>query len=314
MGYLLDGEWKEQAVNPETKDGEFHRQVQKFRDEINEKGSFPPEKNRYHLYVSLACPWAHRALIMRKLKGLEEMIDVSVVSPDMLKDGWSFEKNHEGSTGDRLYDKEFLRDIYTIADPKFTGRVTVPVLFDKNTKRIVNNESSEVIRIFNSAFNELSGNHSDFYPKELQSEIDEINEYIYENINNGVYKTGFARNQKAYEHNFCSLFSALDKIEERLEGQDYLVGGKLTEADIRLWTTLIRFDAVYFTHFKCNQKMIKDYQNLSRFTRKLYQHEAFQSTTDFAQIKRHYYYSHETLNPFRIVPIGPDLDPIIFTN
>ena len=308
MGLLVNGKWKVQEVNPETEDGEFHRQKQKFRSCIEEGGEFPPEEGRYHLYVSYACPWAHRTLVMRKLKGLEKFIDYSVVSPEMLKDGWSFKQTDPGVTEDKVFDREFLRDVYTAADPNFTGRVTVPVLFDMKNERIVNNESADILRIFNSQLGAFAENQDDFYPQVLRAQIDEVNEDVYENINNGVYKTGFARKQEAYDHNFKSLFEALERQEKRLEGKDYLAGDRLTEADIRLFTTLIRFDAVYFTHFKCNKQMIKDYKNLGRYLKNLYSIKAFYETTRLDHIKRHYFYSHETLNPFRLIPLGPDLD------
>lgn len=308
MGMLIEGKWKVEAVNPESDDGEFHRQKQKFRNSIEKNGEFPPEKNRYHLYVSHACPWAHRTLIMRQLKGLEEAIDVSVVSPEMLENGWSFKKTDEGVTGDKLYGLEFLRDIYVKADEKFTGRVTVPVLWDKKNNKIVNNESSDLIRILNSGFSNLAKRGEDYCPEELMDQIEEVNADVYENINNGVYKTGFARTQEAYEKNFHPLFESLERQEKRLEGNEFLVGERLTEADIRLYTTLVRFDAVYFTHFKCNKRMIKDFKNLNRYLKKLYRMDAFKDTTHFEHIKKHYFYSHETLNPFRIVPLGPDLE------
>lgn len=308
MGMLVDGQWKVQEVNPQTKDGEFHRQTQKFRFSIEKGGEFEPESGRYHLYISHACPWAHRTLIMRALKGLEAAIDISIVAPDMLENGWSFQKYDSEVTGDKLFGFEYLKDVYVKADSKFTGRVTVPILWDKKTDRIVNNESSEIIRIFNSSFDGISKESPDYYPNELKKEIDEVNEDVYHNINNGVYKTGFARNQRAYEHNFISLFECLERQEKRLEGKEFLVGDTLTEADIRLWTTLVRFDAVYFTHFKCNKKMIKDYKNLDAYLKRLYAMPEFGGTTNLDHIKRHYYYSHETLNPFRLVPIGPELN------
>lgn len=308
MGVLIKGKWKVQAVNPESEDGEYHRQKQQFRDSIKEGGEFPPEKGRYHLYISYACPWAHRSLIMRKLKGLEDFIDYSVVSPEMLENGWSFKQTDPGVTEDKIFGKEHLKDVYVEADPEFTGKVTVPVLMDIKNGKIVNNESSEIIRIFNSELGEFAKSPEDYYPSDLRDDIDEVNEDIYHNINNGVYKTGFARTQEAYEKNFKALFDSLDRQEKRLEGRDFLVGETLTEADIRFYTTLVRFDAVYFTHFKCNKRMIKDYKNLSRYLKSLYSIDAFKSTTNLRHIKRHYYYSHETLNPFRLVPLGPDLD------
>lgn len=307
MGMLVEGKWKVEDVNPKTKDNEYHRQVQKFHDSFGEK--YEVESGRYHLYVSYACPWAHRTLIMRALKGLEDFIDYSVVSPDMLDDGWSFQKSFKGSTGDKVYELSFLRDLYVKADPKFTGKVTVPVLFDTKTKSIVNNESSEIIRIFNE-ITSFSKNDQDFYPENLREEIDEVNDDIYNNINNGVYKTGFARAQEPYEKNFKKLFDSLDRQEKRLEAKEYLVGDQLTEADIRFFTTLIRFDAVYFTHFKCNMRMIKDFPNLNSYLKRLYQIDAFRLTTNLDHIKRHYFYSHRTINPSGIVPMGPELNYI----
>lgn len=308
MGSLVDGEWKIEDVNPKNESGEYKRQNQKFRSRIEKKGEFPPEEGRYHLYVSYACPWAHRTLIMRKLKKLETFLPYSVVSPEMLDLGWSFKKTDPGVTDDPIYGKEHLKDVYTEVDPSFTGKVTVPVLIDKKQNKIVNNESSEIIRILNGDLIEFSDNSVDYYPKALRSEIDEVNEDIYHNVNNGVYKTGFARNQKAYEHNFTSLFDSLDRQEKRLEGEDFLVGGTLTEADIRFYTTLARFDAVYFTHFKCNKKLIQQYPNLQRYLKLLGAMEEFSSTTNMRHIKRHYFYSHKNINPYQIVPLGPEVD------
>lgn len=297
MGKLNQGKWIYEELLPPSTDGEFKRQDQKFRDTISS-----PELDRYHLYVSYACPWAHRSLIMRKLKGLEEIFPVSVVSPYMLDDGWTFIKNFEGVVPDSVFGKTFLRDIYTEADPQFTGKVTVPVLFDKKTNTIINNESAEIIRIFNTL-----GEGPDYYPKKLRSEIDEVNEDIYHKVNNGVYKTGFARTQEAYEKNFLKLFDCLDRIEKRLENSDFLVGNTLTEADIRLYTTLVRFDPVYYVHFKCNRRLIREFKNLSAYLARLYALPAFQETTHFDHIKAHYYFSHDQINPFRIVPLGPSM-------
>jgi putative glutathione S-transferase len=302
MGRLVNGKWRVEAVNPETEDGEYQRQVQFFRDEIKEETEFEASRDRYHLYISHACPWAHRTMIMRELKGLD-FIDVSVVGPHMLENGWEFH-DFEGMVKDPHFNARFLHEVYSNIAPDFTGRVTVPILYDKKTNKIVNNESSEIIRIFNTAFNDITGNTEDFYPEKHRSEIDRVNELVYENVNNGVYKSGFARNQKAYEHNVVTLFETLDTLDEMLEGRDYLVGDRLTEADIRLWTTLIRFDLVYYVHFKCNIQHIYEYKNLYRFMKNLYKKEAFRKTTDFDHIKEHYFYSHETLNPFRLVPLG----------
>jgi len=306
MGRLKSGEWIQEGVIPESPDGEFQREDAGFRHTIEEGGRFPPETGRYHLYISLACPWASRAFIMMKLKKLESVITMSIVSPHMLNDGWTFKENFPGVIPDSVLNKKFLYEIYQESDPFYSGKVTVPVLFDKKTNTIVNNESSEIIRMMNSAFNKITGDSNDFYPEALRSEIDQVNSFIYDNINNGVYKTGFAKNQKAYNKNVKSLFEALDKIEERLEGRETLIGSILTEADVRLFTTLVRFDPVYYVHFKCNYKMIREYKNLSRYLSTLYyQVKAFRETTDFDHIKEHYYFSHIQINPTQIVPKGP---------
>jgi len=305
MGRLDNGKWIVEEVISHTKDGEFKRQEQSFREIIEADGKHPPEKDRYHLYVSYACPWAHRSLIMRKLKNLEDFISISVVSPFMLEDGWSFMNDFPGVIPDSVFQKNFLREVYTKASETFSGRVTVPVLLDKKTGTIVNNESEEVIRIMNSAFNHLTGNQEDYYPEDLREEIHQWNKDIYDNINNGVYKTGFALKQEAYDKNAKNLFEALDRVDERLEGRKYLIGNKLTEADIRLYTTLVRFDPVYYVHFKCNRTMIRDFKNLSSYLKNLYEIEAFKSTTYFDHIKAHYYYSHKQINPFQIIPLGP---------
>jgi len=306
MGMLVDGEWKKGSVITSDKKGAYDRQPRSFRDHVSpDHEIFKPESGRYHLYVSYACPWANRTLIYRSLKSLEDHITVSVVHPDMLDNGWSFDKSFKGATGDDLFGMEYMKDIYLKADPKITTSVTVPVLWDKKTNTIVNNESSEIIRMFNTGFNELTGNTDDYYPEDLRDKIDELNDFIYPNINNGVYKSGFAKNQEVYDEAVTSLFNALDKVEEILEGKKYLLGDRLTEADLRLIPTLIRFDAVYVTHFKCNLKRIMDYKNLSRYTKELFEMNAIQSTTNFEHIKRHYYYSHESINPFRIIPLGP---------
>jgi putative glutathione S-transferase len=255
----------------------------------------------------LACPWAHRTLIFRALKGLEEYIDVSVVSPDMLDKGWVFD-GYEGASEDHLFGFDYMHQVYTKAKADITSRVTVPVLWDKKHNTIVNNESAELIRIFNSAFNDLTGNTQDYYPKHLREEIDEINEYVYHNVNNGVYKAGFATTQEAYEEAVKALFDALDNLEERLSTQRYLVGDTLTEADWRLFTTLIRFDPVYVGHFKCNLKRIADYPALSNYVKELYQMDGIAQTTNFDHIKRHYYFSHTMINPTQVVPKGPVMD------
>ncbi|MBS3798530.1 glutathione S-transferase family protein [Pseudoalteromonas sp. BDTF-M6] len=315
MGLLVQGQWRDQWYDTESSQGEFNREAAQLRNWVTADGEagpsgeagFKAQKGRYHLYVSLACPWAHRTLIFRQLKGLEDYIDVSVVSPDMLSNGWTFNRG-EGSSGDALFASEFMHQIYTRNKADYSGRVTVPVLWDKQTNRIVSNESAEIIRMFNSAFNALTGDEQDFYPQELHSEIDEINAFVYENINNGVYRAGFATTQRAYEQAFDALFKALDHLELRLSKQRYLVGNRLTEADWRLFTTLIRFDAVYFGHFKCNLRTIESYPNLSQYVRELYQHPGVADTTDFNHIKRHYYFSHGQINPTRVVPKGPRLD------
>lgn len=305
MGKLIDGKWEKRSIVTSDEKGRYNRLKRTFRDEISQTGTFKPEKNRYHLYVSYACPWAHRTLIYRELKGLQDVISVSVVHPDLLENGWFFDDSYPGSTIDHLCNAQFLYENYQRADKTVTTSVTVPVLWDKNNNTIVNNESSEIIRMFNTCFDQLTGNSEDFYPQHLQSEIDHFNEIIYEPVNNGVYKTGFAKTQQAYEQAVQQLFSTLDFLDQHLEGKNYLVGDCLTEADIRLIPTLLRFDSVYVTHFKCNIKRIKDHKNLSRYTKMLYKVPAIGYTTNFDHIKRHYYYSHKMINPYRIVPLGP---------
>ena len=308
MGKLIDGNWVVKSVATNNKSGEYERIPRSFRNTISSSDDqFKPESGRYHLYVSYACPWAHRTLIYRSLKDLEEHISVSVVSPDMLDDGWVFDDKFPGATVDHINGFKFLRDVYLKADAHISTSVTVPILWDKKLNTIVNNESSEIIRILNSGFNELTGNTTNFYPKEKQTEIDELNDFIYPNINNGVYRTGFASSQEAYSTAVTSLFDSLDRIESILEGKQYLVADALTEADIRLITTLLRFDIVYYGHFKCNIRQIKDYKNLSSYVRRLYEIPGIKKTTNLEHIKRHYYYSHDGINPFRIVPLGPDV-------
>ncbi|WDT84356.1 glutathione S-transferase family protein [Alteromonas sp. 009811495] len=309
MGLLVDGKWQDKWYDTSKNGGKFERQASQFRSTISTKqgAEFPVESGRYHLYVSLACPWAHRALIFRKLKGLESHIDVSVVSPDMLDKGWEFDE-YPGATGDKLYGFDYAHQLYTKVKPDITSRVTVPILWDKKTQSIVNNESAEIIRIFNTSFNELTRNDDDYYPEALREEIDAINDMVYHNINNGVYKSGFATTQDAYEEAVEALFNALDTIEERLGKQRYLVGSTLTEADWRLFTTLIRFDPVYHGHFKCNIKQIADYPNLFGYMKELYQHPGIAQTVNFDHIKRHYYYSHTMINPTQVVPVGPQQD------
>ncbi|MCC2615477.1 glutathione S-transferase family protein [Aestuariibacter halophilus] len=309
MGLLVDGHWQDQWYDTKSSGGKFKRQASQFRDAISDSpdARFAPESGRYHLYVSLACPWAHRTLIFRALKQLDAHIDVSVVSPDMLEHGWTFAE-YPGTTGDRLYGCDYLHQIYTRAKPDITTRVTVPVLWDKHHQTIVSNESADIIRMFNSAFNGLTGNQDDYYPQAHRHAIDEINQFVYDNINNGVYKTGFATTQAAYEEAFEQLFAALDEVEHRLSGQRYLVADVLTEADWRLFTTLVRFDAVYVGHFKCNRRRIADYPEISDYLRHLYQYPGVSETVNMDHIKRHYYFSHTMINPTQIVPKGPALD------
>ncbi|AVJ55693.1 glutathione-dependent reductase [Idiomarina sp. OT37-5b] len=305
MGLLVDGQWHDKWYDTEKHGGRFVRSESQFRNDISPTGRFKPESGRYHLYVSYACPWAHRALIFRRLKGLEQHIDVSVVHPLMLENGWEFA---DTPLHDPLYNNDYLYQLYLKADPNYSGRVTVPVLWDKQEQTIVNNESADIIRIFNSAFNDLTGNHDDYYPPSLREEIDEVNEWVYNDINNGVYKCGFATRQQAYEEAFTDLFAALDRVEAILAKQPYLAGAQLTEADWRLFTTLVRFDAVYFGHFKTNRQRIVDYPNMWRYVRGLYQHPGVAETVVMDHIKQHYYGSHKTINPTQIVPASPDID------
>jgi len=301
MGIMLAGQWETDNGKWAAKDGKFHRAESKFLCRFGGRG-FPAETDRYHLYVSLACPWAHRALIFRKLKRLESIIPVTVAHPHLLDQGWQF------SEPEPLYGFTCAHQLYSKADPHYSGRVTVPILWDKQQQTIVCNESAQIIRIFNSAFNDLTGNTDDYYPESLRAEIDSINSYIYDNINNGVYRCGFATAQPAYEEAFDALFAALDTVEARLAGQRYLVDNRITEADWRLFTTLIRFDAVYDGHFKCNRNRIADMPHLSNYLRDLYQQPGIAETVNFEHIKQHYYYSHAAINPTRIVPKGPAQD------
>ncbi|WP_194436171.1 glutathione S-transferase family protein [Vibrio fluminensis] len=304
MGKLVDGVWHDVWYETKTSGGKFVREDAGFRDWIENKpdAKFQPESGRYHLYVSLACPWAHRTLIFRSLKGLEEHIDVTVVCPDMLAEGWQM------GLPEPLFGHKRLHQIYTQAKGDYTGRVTVPVLWDKKHNTIVSNESSEIIRMFNSEFNQLTDNNLDFYPEHLRSLIDEWNDFIYPNINNGVYRCGFATSQEAYEEAYENLFAALDRVERHLETHRFLAGNEITEADWRLFTTLVRFDAVYVGHFKCNKQRIADYLHLQGYLKELYQIEGIRQTTDFYHIKRHYYFSHTGINPTQVVPLGPELD------
>ena len=316
MGLLVGGVWHDQWYDTKASGGAFVRSTAKFRNWITADGSagltgeggFPAELGRYHLYVSHACPWAHRALIFRALKGLNDHITVSVVHPDMLSDGWTFETDEHGATGDTLYGLPFARDIYIKADSTISGRVTVPILWDKQRDTIESNESSEIIRMFNSAFDALTGNTDDYWLEEMRERIEKVNARIYDTINNGVYKSGFATTQAAYDAAVGPLFDSLEWVEQRLSKNRYLMGDTLTEADWRLFTTLVRFDPVYHLHFKCNRKRIVDYPNLWAYTRELYQVPGVAETVNFEHIVRHYHYSHETINPNRIIPTNPVLD------
>ena len=315
MGLLVDGQWVDQWYDTKKTGGRFVRTQTQFRNWITADGSAGPtgqagykaETNRYHLYVSLACPWASRTLMIRTLKGLEDMISISVVHPLMLEHGWTFEEG-EGVIGDPIFKARYLHEVYTAVKPDYTGRVTVPVLFDKKTKTIVNNESSEIIRMLNTAFDGLGAKPGNYVPDQWLEEIDAVNDFVYHRINNGVYKAGFATKQEVYEEEVASLFAALDQMEERLAGQDYLVGNRLTEADIRLFTTLVRFDTVYFGHFKCNLKPLTAYPKLWAYTKRIYQLPGMAQTVNFDHIKRHYYGSHKTINPTGVIPMGPTLD------
>ena len=314
MGMLIKGELVDNWLDKEIDEGEFKRMESTFRNWITPDGSTGPtgtdgfnaEANRYHLYVSKACPWAHRTVIFRKLMQLDNIIGLSIVEAEMLEGGWTFSDG--GDYIDHLHAYKFMHEVYTRADDNFTGQITVPVLWDKKRNTIVNNESSEIIRMLNSAFNELTGNKTDYYPETLRSKIDKINQPIYDNINNGVYRCGFANTQPAYEKAFDRLFNELDNVENILSENRYLLGKQLTEADWRLFTTLVRFDAVYVGHFKCNLQRISDYPNLSNYLRDLYQMPGIAETVDINYIKRHYYYSHTTINPTQVIPKGPALD------
>ncbi len=316
MGLLVDGKWQDKWYDTKSTDGAFKRSAAKFRNWITADGTagpsgeagFKAESGRYHLYVSYACPWAHRALIFRALKGLEDHITISAVHPDMLGEGWTFADDFDGATGDTLFGYPYARDVYTSADPKFTGRVTVPILWDKTQNTIVSNESSEIIRMFNSAFDGITGNTDDYWPAQMRDQIEAVNDRIYDTFNNGVYKAGFATTQTAYDAAIVPLFETLDWIEDILSKNRYLIGDQITEADWRLFTTLVRFDPVYHQHFKCNRKRIVDYPNIWAYTRELYQQPGVAGTVNFDHIVRHYHYSHDTINPNRIIPINPVLD------
>ncbi|MFV2033682.1 MAG: glutathione S-transferase family protein [Halocynthiibacter sp.] len=316
MGLLVDGTWRDTWYKTGATGGKFIRPTAGFRNWITPDGKpgpsgtggFAAQSGRYHLYVSYACPWAHRTLIFRALKGLQNHVGISVVHPEMLGDGWTFSTGFPGATGDTLYGMHFLRDIYTKSLPEVSGRVTVPVLWDKQQNIIVSNESSEIIRMFNSAFDGLTGNADDYWPQAMRGDIEKLNARVYSAINNGVYKSGFATSQSAYDEAVTVLFDALDWLEEHLSQSRYLMGAKITESDWRLFTTLVRFDSVYHLHFKCNRRRLIDYPNLWGFTRELYQWPGVAATVRLDHIVRHYHYSHESINPHRIIPINPVLD------
>lgn len=315
MGLLVKGQWVDQWYDTDANDGEFARSESQFRNWVTKDGSagptgdagFKAEAGRYHLYVSLACPWAHRVLILRRLKGLESMISVSVVNPLMAEHGWTFDEA-PGVISDPIINARYMYQIYTATDPNYSGRVTIPVLWDKQQHCIVNNESAELIRMLNSAFDDIGATPGDYYPHALRGDIDKFNAKIYPNVNNGVYKAGFATTQRAYEQAVMPLFATLDELDQHLSHHRYLAGEQITEADWRLFTTLIRFDTVYYSHFKCNIKRITDYPNLSGYLRELYQWPGIKDTINMAHIKQHYYRSHLNINPIGIVPVGPDLD------
>ncbi|VUD69064.1 Glutathionyl-hydroquinone reductase YqjG [Thalassocella blandensis] len=315
MGLLVEGKWQDRWYDTKSSKGRFERSQSQFRHWVTRDGSagpsgsagFKAEAGRYHLYVSLACPWANRALIFRQLKGLEDMISISVVHWLMAENGWTFAQG-PGVISDPIHQANFFHEIYTAADPQYSGRVTVPVLWDKQQSTIVSNESADIIRMFNSAFDDIGATAGDYYPTALQNDIDEINDRIYNTVNNGVYKAGFATSQEAYEEAYTPLFETLDWIDARLAKQRYLCGSQLTEADWRLFTTLVRFDAVYYGHFKCNKKRIADYPHLWPYTRELYQYPGVAKTINLMHIKHHYYASHGTINPTGVVPLGPDID------
>ena len=310
MGQLIDGIWKVDEIRPNKVDGTYKRENSVFRDWISEEegAEFLPESGRYHLYISHACPWAHRTLIFRVLKNLEDHISVDVVHPEMLENGWAFDTKFSDTTGDSLYGKEFLSEIYTQANNDITCRVTVPILLDKKSKKIVSNESADIIRIFNSSFDKITGNTEDFWPKNLQKEIEPINKRIYETLNNGVYRAGFATSQSSYDEAVTKLFDTMEWLEEILSNNRFLLGDRVTEADWRLFPTLARFDSVYHFHFKCNRKRLIDYKNLWAYTRDLYQTFGISKTVHLNHAIRHYYYSHASINPHQIIPINPIID------
>ncbi|WDF99491.1 glutathione S-transferase family protein [Pectobacterium carotovorum subsp. carotovorum] len=316
MGQLVDGVWHDTWYETKSTGGHFKRSESAFRNWVTPdgapgltgKGGFPAQSGRYHLYVSLACPWAHRTLLMRQLKGLEDHIAVSVVHPLMLDHGWTFGTDFEAATGDSLYQHEFLYQLYLHAMPDYSGRVTVPVLWDTEQHTIVSNESADIIRMLNSAFDGVGATAGDYYPEALRAQIDELNGWIYDKVNNGVYKAGFATSQSAYDESATTVFAALSDLESILAKQRYLTGEQLTEADLRLWTTLIRFDPVYHTHFKCDKYRLSDYPNLFGFLRDIYQIPGIADTVDMAHIRHHYYRSHGTINPHGVISMGPEQD------
>lgn len=315
MGLLVDGVWQDKWYDTKSTGGRFIRTDSQFRNWITKDGAagptgdagFKAEAGRYHLYISLACPWASRTLIMRKLKGLEDIISLSVVNPYMLENGWTFAPD-QGVIADPILNADYLYQVYTHADPNYSGRVTVPVLYDKKTDTIVNNESSEIMFMFNEAFDEVGATPGDFYPEALRDQIKELDDYIYPNINNGVYKAGFATDQKVYEEEVANVFAGLEKMDQILVDKKYLLGDQLTTSDIRLFTTLIRFEHVYYGHFKCNIKHLTDFTNVWRYTREIYNLPGIAETVDFYHIQHHYYGSHPTINPNGIVPAGPAID------
>ncbi|MEI7341636.1 glutathione S-transferase family protein [Pectobacterium brasiliense] len=316
MGQLVDGVWHDTWYETKSTGGHFKRSESAFRNWVTPdgapgltgKGGFPAQSGRYHLYVSLACPWAHRTLLMRQLKGLTDHIAVSVVHPLMLDHGWTFGTDFEAATGDSLYQHEFLYQLYLHAMPDYSGRVTVPVLWDTEQHTIVSNESADIIRMLNSAFDGVGATAGDYYPEPLRAQIDELNGWIYDKVNNGVYKAGFATSQSAYDESATTVFAALSDLESILAKQRYLTGEQLTEADLRLWTTLIRFDPVYHTHFKCDKYRLSDYPNLFGFLRDIYQMPGIADTVDMAHIRHHYYRSHGTINPHGVISLGPEQD------
>ncbi|ADJ28523.1 glutathione S-transferase family protein [Nitrosococcus watsonii] len=316
MGLLIDGQWQDQWYDTKSTGGRFQRSESQFRNWVTADGApgpsgtggFEAQSGRYHLYGSYACPWVHRTLVMRAWKGLEKHIGLSVVHPLMLENGWELREDFDGATGDTLYGLDKLYELYLKADNRYSGRVTVPVLWDKQRETIVSNESADIIRMLNRAFDDRGARPGDYYPEDLRESIEAINETVYDNINNGVYKAGFATSQEAYDEAVTVLFDTLESLEQRLGESRYLVGNTLTEADLRLWTTLLRFDPVYVTHFKCDRKRIRDYPNLDGLLREIYQLPGVAETVHMDHIRNHYFRSHPTVNPNGIVSIGPELD------